>query len=56
MAVNFRPLSDKVLVKPSEAEAKTSGGGLEYSSCIQWWRQRISVVLQRSISQGVAHN
>ena len=37
-------------------EAKTSGGGLEYSSCIQWWRQRISVVLQRSISQGVAHN
>ena len=26
MAVNFRPLSDKVLVKPSEAEAQTSGG------------------------------
>lgn len=26
MAVNFRPLSDKVLVKPSEAEAKSSGG------------------------------
>ena len=26
MAVNFRPLADKVLVKPSEAEAKTSGG------------------------------
>jgi len=26
MAVNFRPLSDKVLVMPSEAEAKTSGG------------------------------
>ena len=36
-------------------EVKTSGGGLEYS-CVQWWRQRISVVLQRSISQGVAHN
>ncbi len=26
MAVNFRPLSDKVLVKPSEAETQTSGG------------------------------
>jgi chaperonin GroES len=26
MAVNFRPLSDKVLVKPSEAESQTSGG------------------------------
>ena len=26
MAVNFRPLSDNVLVKPSEAETQTSGG------------------------------
>src|SRR5579875_2098734 len=26
MAVNFRPLSDKVLVKPSDAETQTSGG------------------------------
>ncbi|MDQ2686583.1 MAG: co-chaperone GroES [Armatimonadota bacterium] len=26
MAVNFRPLSDKVLVKPSDAEAQTAGG------------------------------
>lgn len=26
MAVNFRPLADKVLVKPSEAESQTSGG------------------------------
>ncbi len=26
MAVNFRPLSDKVLVKPTEAETQTSGG------------------------------
>ena len=26
MAINFRPLSDKVLVKPSEAETQTSGG------------------------------
>jgi chaperonin GroES len=26
MAVNFRPLSDKVLVKPIDAEAQTSGG------------------------------
>ena len=26
MAINFRPLSDKVLVKPSEAESQTSGG------------------------------
>jgi len=26
MAVNFRPLSDKVLVKPSDAEAQTKGG------------------------------
>jgi len=26
MSVNFRPLSDKVLVKPSEAETQTSGG------------------------------
>lgn len=26
MAVNFRPLSDKVLVKPSEAEQQTAGG------------------------------
>lgn len=26
MAVNFRPLSDKVLVKPSEAEAQSAGG------------------------------
>ncbi len=26
MAVNFRPLSDKVLVKPSAAEDKSSGG------------------------------
>jgi chaperonin GroES len=26
MAVNFRPLSDKVLVKPSEAETQTVGG------------------------------
>jgi chaperonin GroES len=26
MAVNFRPLSDKVLVKPSEAEDKSAGG------------------------------
>ena len=26
MAVNFRPLSDKILVKPSEAETQTSGG------------------------------
>lgn len=26
MAVNFRPLSDKALVKPSEAENQTSGG------------------------------
>jgi chaperonin GroES len=26
MAVNFRPLSDKVLVKPSQAEEKSSGG------------------------------
>jgi chaperonin GroES len=26
MAVNFRPLSDKVLVKPSQAEDKSSGG------------------------------
>jgi chaperonin GroES len=26
MAVNFRPLSDKVLVKPSEAESQTSSG------------------------------
>ena len=26
MAVNFRPLSDKVLVKPSKAEDKSSGG------------------------------
>ena len=26
MAVNFRPLSDKVLVKPSEAESQSSGG------------------------------
>ena len=26
MAVNFRPLSDKVLVKPSAAEEKSSGG------------------------------
>ena len=26
MAVNFRPLSDKVLVKPSDAETQTKGG------------------------------
>jgi len=26
MAVNFRPLADKVLVKPSQAEEKSSGG------------------------------
>lgn len=26
MAVNFRPLSDKVLVKPIDAEAQTAGG------------------------------
>ena len=26
MAVNFRPLSDKVLVKASDAESQTSGG------------------------------
>ena len=26
MAVNFRPLSDKVLVKPSDAETQSSGG------------------------------
>ncbi len=26
MAVQFRPLSDKVLVKPSQAEEKSSGG------------------------------
>jgi chaperonin GroES len=26
MAVNFRPLADKILVKPSEAETQTSGG------------------------------
>ena len=26
MAINFRPLSDKVLVQPSEAESQTSGG------------------------------
>ncbi|BDI31288.1 10 kDa chaperonin 1 [Capsulimonas corticalis] len=26
MAVNFRPLSDKVLVKPSDAETQTAGG------------------------------
>lgn len=26
MAVNFRPLADNVLVKPSEAETQTSGG------------------------------
>jgi chaperonin GroES len=26
MAVNFRPLSDKVLVKPSQAEDKSAGG------------------------------
>ncbi len=26
MAVPFRPLSDKVLVKPSDAETQTSGG------------------------------
>ena len=26
MAVNFRPLSDNVLIKPSEAETQTSGG------------------------------
>jgi len=26
MAVNFRPLSDKVLVKPSDAESQTAGG------------------------------
>ena len=26
MAVNFRPLSDQVLVKPSDAEAQTKGG------------------------------
>ena len=26
MAVNFRPLSDKVLVKPSAAEDKSAGG------------------------------
>ncbi len=26
MAISFRPLSDKVLVKPSEAEQQTSGG------------------------------
>ncbi len=26
MAVNFRPLSDKVLVKPSKAEDKSAGG------------------------------
>jgi len=26
MAVNFRPLSDKVLIKPSEAETQTAGG------------------------------
>ena len=26
MSVNFRPLSDKVLVKPSDAEQQTSGG------------------------------
>jgi chaperonin GroES len=26
MAVNFRPLSDKVLVQPSEAETQTSSG------------------------------
>jgi len=26
MAINFRPLSDKVLVKPSDAETQTSGG------------------------------
>jgi len=26
MAVNFRPLSDKVLIKPSDAEKQTSGG------------------------------
>jgi chaperonin GroES len=26
MALNFRPLSDKVLVKPSDAEQQTAGG------------------------------
>jgi chaperonin GroES len=26
MAINFRPLSDKVLVKPAEAEQQTTGG------------------------------
>ena len=26
MAVNFRPLEDKVLVKPSQSEEKSSGG------------------------------
>ena len=33
MAVNFRPLSDKVLVKPSQAEDKSAGG--MYSGCRQ---------------------
>lgn len=26
MSVNFRPLSDKVLVKPSDAESQSAGG------------------------------
>ena len=26
MAVNFRPLADKVLLKPTEAESQTAGG------------------------------
>jgi len=26
MAINFRPLEDKVLVKPSQAEEKSTGG------------------------------
>ena len=51
----FRP-TDNMLKTAAKHEAARSDGASTYSSCMARWRQRISVALQRAISESVSYS
>jgi hypothetical protein len=50
------PPADNMLKAAAKHEAARSDGASTYSSCMAKWRQRISVALQRAISESVSHS